>query len=145
MHYGGKIKIAADRFQAAKEEYETSGSPFPFEAEPVDLYGGFVPFTKDAEDNLERTTQCNLDRFGLNETGVKNPRRQGVICTMPDFNHPEPTGIKDGDGGALSSFLTNKSYRGDMHIPIGGEQSVGDVSSHETGLGAYANKQDSIG
>ena len=67
-------KIPADRYYAAKARHEKFqqeyGGEYPFDAIPVDLYGGFVPLDKDAEDNMEKTVRCNEERFGHETQGV---------------------------------------------------------------------------
>lgn len=67
-------KIPADRYHEAKEHHEEMnkeyGMDMPFDAVPVDLYGGFVPFEKNGADNLEKTMKCNQERFGHGESEV---------------------------------------------------------------------------
>ena len=64
-------KIPFDRYADAKKRHdemsEKYGMGMPFDAVPVDLYGGFVPMEKNASDNLEKTVKCNSERFGIEE------------------------------------------------------------------------------
>lgn len=72
MSYGRKVP--ADQYSFLKKKHEDMnaeyGGGMPFDAIPVDLYGGFVPLDKNAQDNLEKTMKCNEERFGLEMRGT---------------------------------------------------------------------------
>ena len=67
----GYHKVPADRYEEAKKHHEDMvkemGMDMPFEAVPVDLYGGFVPMEKEGTENLKKTLKCNSERFGIEE------------------------------------------------------------------------------
>lgn len=73
------MKVQADKYFALKAKHgemdKKYGFSMPFDAKPVDLNGGYVAFNtsqedKEGKENLDLTSQCNLERFGLTTDGV---------------------------------------------------------------------------
>ena len=75
-----KTYIAADQYLAKKAKMEEHGVlGIMGELKPVDLNYGYVAFNtsqkdKESSANLEASSECNLDRFGLTEAGVQKVR-----------------------------------------------------------------------
>jgi len=70
-------KVPADQYYATKRKREEMYKDMPSflrpstnDLVPVDLNKAFVPLKKDAPDNLKKTAECNLERFGLTEGGI---------------------------------------------------------------------------
>lgn len=71
-----KTYIAAEKYSAKKDKLAEEGVPevYTEDLTPVDLNYAYVALDvsqkdKEGEANLEASSECNLDRFGLNEAG----------------------------------------------------------------------------
>ena len=69
------MKVAADKYHALKKKHENMVMTVDMEMKPVDLNGAYVAFNtsqsdKEGKENLTMSHECNLERFGLTESGV---------------------------------------------------------------------------